>query len=107
MGFKIESISKMTTIANNISNISSEAKSKLSSTTATVDELVNNVKGQGVDTALNKLRSGINNTLNTTISLLSDVSTFISTQTTSYTTNEQIVAQELKAIDVALQGLEV
>lgn len=107
MGFKIESIATMTSIANNLSNISSEAKNKLVNTTTAVDEIVSNVKGQGVDTTLNKLRNGINSTGNAAITLLNDISTFISTQTTSYTTNEETVVQELKAIDTALEGLEV
>ena len=107
MGFKIESISNMTNIANNLSTVSTQATSKLTQTSTALDELVSNVKGSGIDTTLNSLKSGINDTGNKAVTLLNDISAFISSQTTSYVTNEENVVSELGAIDSALEGLEV
>lgn len=107
MGFKIESISSMTTIANNLSTVSTEATAKLTQTSTALDELVSNVKGSGIDTTLNSLKSGVNDIGNKAVTLLNDVSAFISSQTASYVTNEETVVNELGAIDSALEGLEV
>lgn len=107
MGFKIESISSMTTIANNLSTVSTEATAKLTQTSTALDELVGNVKGSGIDTTLNSLKSGVNDIGNKAVTLLNDVSAFISSQTASYVTNEETVVNELGAIDSALEGLEV
>lgn len=107
MGFKIESISNMTTIANNLSTVSTEATAKLTQTSTALDELVSNVKGSGIDTTLNSLKSGVNDIGNKAVTLLNDVSAFITSQTSSYVTNEETVVNELGAIDTALEGLEV
>lgn len=107
MGFKIESISNMTTIANNLSTVSTEATAKLTQTSTALDELVSNVKGSGIDTTLNSLKSGVTDTGNKAVTLLNEVSAFITSQTSSYVTNEETVVSELGAIDSALEGLEV
>ena len=77
MGFKIESISSMTTIANNLSTVSTEATAKLTQTSTALDELVSNVKGSGIDTTLNSLKSGVNDIGNKAVTLLNDVPSMV------------------------------
>lgn len=107
MGFKIESLSTMSSIATNLDTIASDATTKLNSTSTALDELVSNVKGQNIDLTLNNLKNGINTTGGNTVTLLNDISAFITSQVGSYTTNEETVSQGLNDISNALDGMEV
>lgn len=107
MGFKIESISTMTTIANNLSTLANDASARFSQTSAAIDALVSNVEGQGVDVELNKLRESIVSSGATTVNLLNEVSSFINSQATAYASNEETVAQELTNIESDLEGLVI
>lgn len=107
MGFKIESLSTMASIANGLSNTATSATSRLTQTASALDELVSNVKGQGIDTTLNSLKSGLQTSGNSAVNLLNEVSAFITSQVGSYTTNEETIINELNQIDNALESLEV
>ena len=107
MGFKIASLTEMNNIAGTMSNLASTAQGKINSTKSTLDSLTGLISGDNVAPTLQKLNGSISTTGGEAITLLNDISTFITTQATSYTANEEDVTNALQNVNSVLEGLEV
>jgi len=107
MAFKIQSIENMKGIATKMSDCAGSAQTTTNEVISRIDEILGSISGKGVDTTLNKLRNAVTTETQTMIQLLNDISSFISTQTSSYTTNEETVSSTLTSVQSALDSITI
>ena len=107
MGFKIESLTNMQNIATTVSDLSTSVTSTNQSVISSIDSLQSGISGGGIETTLPKLSSSISTVGSETSKLLSDIATFINTQVSSYSSNEEQVTTALDSINSALDVMEV
>lgn len=107
MGFKIESLTNMQNIATTVSDLSTEVNSTNQKVISSIDSLQSGISGGGIETTLPKLSSAISTHGTDVSKLLSDIATFINSQVSAYTANEQTVTSDLDSINSALDGMEV
>lgn len=105
MAFKIQSINNMKTIATNIGSLSATASSTSKKVLTSVEQIASNVSGKGTDQTLKTLTENITNETETMIKLLDDISKFIDSQTSSYSSNNQTTVSSLDDIQNTLEGL--
>ena len=107
MGFKIESIDIMNSVASQLGDTATEGKTKVTDTSSDLTTLASLVSGGGVDTALNNINTNLQAVANEAITLLTQISEFITSQSASYTATETTTQSELSDVDSMLASLEV
>ena len=105
MAFKIQSIENMKGIATKMSDCANSAQETTNIVISSIDEMLGSISGKGVDQTLNKLRNAVTAETQTMIQLLNDISSFITSQTTSYTVNEETVSSTLTSVQSALDSI--
>lgn len=105
MAFRIQSIEQMKEVARKMSDCATTAQTTTDKVISNIEVFVSSISGKGVDSALSTLQSAVTSNTQKMVSLLNDISTFISTQTSSYESNEDNAATSLNDVQNALDAI--
>ena len=105
MAFKIQSLETMKNISTKMSELATFTQDQSVQVSDLVETLKESVSGKGVDAILEKLDNAVTTNAQAMIQLSNDISSFISTQTSSYTTNEETVSSTLTSVQNAFDSI--
>lgn len=106
MGFRVESLATMNTIAANMESAATEAKSQADKVNNALGSLTTVIKGGGVEKTLPALESGVTEVTGKTIELFTRISEFIKTQSASYASTEDALQAAFASAQSNLDQME-